>query len=78
MVPTQEQIDETLKLVVKRLAEIYESDKHFNENVKYWMTKSMLSFHNCTPMQYIYLGLGQIVLNHIDDLKEKQNVSTLR
>lgn len=73
MIPTQEQIDETLKLVVKRLEEIcLEKDKNdVKETVIKWMNSSMLSFHNCTPMQYVYLGLGQVVLNHLDDLKEQ-------
>lgn len=69
MVPTEEQIDEMLRLVVKRFYEL----KYQPLPIKSWMTSSMLPLHNCTPLQYVYLALGQIVLNHIDDLKEKMS-----
>lgn len=76
LIPTQDQIDETLKLIVKRLYELYPGvSKNF---IKAWMSTSLVPLHNCTALQYVYLGLGQIVLNHIDDLKEKENVSTVR
>ncbi len=69
MVPTQEQIDATLELVVKRASTL----KSFGHKgfIKAWMNTEMNTFNHCTPMDYIYIGLGYVVLNTIDDFIEQ-------
>lgn len=68
MVPSQAEIDTTLELVVKRVSTL----KGFGHKgfIKAWMNTEMNTFNHCTPMDYIYIGLGYVVLNTIDDLIE--------
>jgi hypothetical protein len=66
MVPSQTEIDGYLSLIVQRLGEFPGLRNH----IKQFMNQPMLEFNNCTPIQYVYLGLGQMVLNYIDDWAE--------
>jgi hypothetical protein len=68
MVPSQAEIDGYLSLIVQRLGEFTGLKKN---HIKQFMNQPMLEFNNCTPMQYVYLGLGQMVLNYVDDWAEQ-------
>ena len=67
MVPTQEQIDSELKLIIKRL----NSHGASKEQIKQFMHAPVTHLHNGTVLEYVYLGIGYMVLNMIDDAEEK-------
>jgi hypothetical protein len=68
MVPTQTEIDGYLSLIIKRLI----SDCQLSAaNAKYWMLGPHHKFNNYRPLEYVYLGMGQMVLNYVDDWAER-------
>ena len=60
-----------LELVIKRL------DKDLNMNkqqIKQWLNKPCFSYTNCTPIDYLNIGLFHIIINKIDSLKENKGL----
>ena len=68
MVPSQTEIDGYLSLIVQRLVS---NCNLSGENAKYWLNNPHNMFNDRPPIDYTYLGTGQMVLNYVDDWAER-------
>jgi hypothetical protein len=60
-----------LELIIRRLNKDLGLDR---EQIKIWLNQPPFKFSNCTPIDYLQIGLFHIIINHIDSMIENKGL----
>jgi len=60
-----------LELIIKRLDKDLGMDRDL---IKYWFNTPCFNFSNCSPIDYLNVGLFHIIINKIDTMIENKGL----
>lgn len=60
-----------LELIIKRLNKDLNMNK---DQIKHWLTNPCFNYTNCTPIEYLQIGLFHIIINKVDSMIENKGL----